>query len=282
MLSLAFLLALASGPTGYEAARARLEALNAQERALAARIGANREAQARLLSALQDAHRDPPPALLVSPGSAKDAVRAAVLMRALQPELRRRALALSDQTRALARLRREAAEASAGLFTAESAAAEGARGRAAPGFAPPTAPGPEPSPSPLAPLAAPVDGEVVRRFGDAWPGRGRSEGLSWRTAPDASVRSPSDGRIDYVGPLKNWGLVVILRRPDGWRAVIAGLQNAELAPGAQVRVGALLGRMSPRSKPAPELYLELRRGPVPVDPYPYLPRPRARASPAAQ
>ncbi len=273
MLALALLISAAT-PANAPSALARLEALNAQEQALTARIGANREAQARLLSALQNASRDPPPALLVSPRSAKDAVRAAVLMRALQPELRRRAEALARQAQALARLRREAAEASAGLFSAQSAAAEGGGSRPPPGFAAAAGPRIEPSPSPLAPLTVPVDGELVRRFGEPWPGRGRSEGLSWRTAADAQVRSPSDGRIDYVGPLKNWGLVVIVLRPDGWRTVVAGMQNADLAPGAQVRAGAPLGRMSPRAKPTPELYLELRRGSNPVDPNPYLLRPR--------
>ena len=270
------LLLLAQATAGPAAARARLDALNVREQALTARIGANREAQARLLSALQNARRDPPPALFVSSRSARDAVRAAVLMRALQPELRRRALALSEQAQALAKLRREAAEASAGLFAAESAAANGS-GRPAPGFASPAGPEPEPSPTPLSLLQPPVEGEIVRRFGEPWPGRGRSEGQSWRTAPGAPVHSPSDGRIDYVGPLKNWGLVVILRRPDGWRTVIAGLQAAELSPGSRVKAGALLGHMPARAKPPPELYLELRRGPSPVDPHPYV----ARTQPAA-
>jgi septal ring factor EnvC (AmiA/AmiB activator) len=174
----------------------------------------------------------------------------------------------------LARLRREAAETAAAFFAADSAAAEhaGLRPRAAP--AGPPRPEPAPSPSPLAPLVAPVEGEVVRRYGEAWPGRGRSEGLSWRTAASAEVRSPSDGRIEYAGPLKNWGLVLIIRRPDGWRAVLAGLQRADLAPGAAVRSGELLGRMGRSASPAPELYLELRRGADPVDPGPYVLRPR--------
>jgi septal ring factor EnvC (AmiA/AmiB activator) len=263
--ALVFLLQAAPAP-GFTAARARLDALNAKEAALTARVHANRDTQARLLAALQAVRREPPPALLVSPGSAKDAVRAAILMKALEPELEQRATALAAESRALAKVRREAAEASSALFSAESAAAE----RAVAGAKPASAA--EPSPTPMAPLRPPVQGEVVRRYGDAWERRGRSEGWSWRTAPGALVTSPSDGLVEYVGPLKNWGLVVILRRPDGWRAVIAGLQSAELAPGAPVRAQQPIGRMADRKAPPPELYLELRRGSEPVDPGPYLPQ----------
>ena len=266
MLAVALALLVQTGD--FAAARARLEALNAQEAALAERVGRNRAVQARLLSALQTARRDPPPALLVSPKSAKDAVRAAILMRALEPELERRAKALSSESTALAKLRRDAAEASSALFAAESAAADRTTRSGRPPRQVLAAIGP--SPSPLAPLSPPVKGEIVRRYGDAWEGRGRSEGLAWRTEAGASVASPAAGRVEYVGPLKNWGLVVILLRPDGWRAVVAGLQSADLAPGALLQPGQAIGRMPDRRSPLPELYLELRRGENPVDPAPYV------------
>ena len=119
----------ASRGADFSAERARLAALNAREAALAAKIGANRTSLLRLLSALEMWRRDPPPALLVSPQRARDAARAAILMRAIAPELQRRAQALSVQAKALARMRREAAEAGAALFAAESRAADRA-GRA--------------------------------------------------------------------------------------------------------------------------------------------------------
>lgn len=263
-------IALLLQTSDFAAARARLETLNAQEAALAERVGRNRAVQARLLSALQTARRDPPPALLVSPQSAKDAVRAAILMRALEPELERRAKALSAETVTLAKLRREAAEASSALFAAESAAADRAVRTGSARNAKQTFASMAPSPSPLAPLSPPVRGDIVRRYGEAWEGRGRSEGLAWRTEAGAAVTSPAAGRVEYVGPLKNWGLVVILLRPDGWRAVVAGLQSADLAPGTLVQPGQAIGRMPDRRLPQPELYLELRRGENPVDPAPYV------------
>lgn len=271
----ALLIALqAPAPTAdFRTARARLDSLNAREAELARRVGGNRETQARLLSALQAARRDPPPALLVSPQSAKDAVRAAILMRALEPELERRARALAAESAELGKVRRQAAEASADLFAAESSAADRSATGGGPNRRATTAPVIALSPTPLAPLRAPAAGEVVRRYGDPWPGLGRSEGWSWRTAPDAPVVSPADGRVEYVGPLKNWGLVVVLQRPDGWRAVVAGMQSADLAPGQTVRSGQAIGSMPPRRGAAPEVYLELRRGSDPVDPGPYILRP---------
>ena len=74
-----------------DAKRARLESLNARENAILADLGANRQRLSLLLSALQLFRRDPPPALLVTPNDARDAVRAAILIRAMTPELQRRA-----------------------------------------------------------------------------------------------------------------------------------------------------------------------------------------------
>ena len=68
------------------AKRARLEALHQRESALVGELGRDRGQLARLLSALQLFRRDPPPALLVSPNDARDAVRAAILIRAMTPE----------------------------------------------------------------------------------------------------------------------------------------------------------------------------------------------------
>src|SRR5262249_20635535 len=99
----------ANGEGQAAGARARLASLNGQEQGLAAEIAANRVQLTHLLSALQLMTRDPPPPLVVSPRRANDAVRAAILMRAVEPELKKRADALADQGRRIAKLRRLAA-----------------------------------------------------------------------------------------------------------------------------------------------------------------------------
>ncbi|MDF2901422.1 MAG: peptidase family, partial [Phenylobacterium sp.] len=109
-------LALSLGATAiaYAAAddRMRLERLNVRETVLNAEQGRNLNRMARLLTALAQFRRDPPPALMVSPQDATEAVRAAILVKAITPELQRRAKAYALEAGEIARQRRLAAVAS--------------------------------------------------------------------------------------------------------------------------------------------------------------------------
>ncbi|MDG2528399.1 murein hydrolase activator EnvC family protein [Caulobacter endophyticus] len=269
--------------------RARLETLHRRESALVGELGRDRGQLARLLSALQLFRRNPPPALLVNPGDARDAVRAAILIRAMTPDLQARADAYARQARAVGALRREAAAASEQLFTAESAmadrrgelermivektqlerayaqdaiAADQERqtlGALTDGLATGGATGP------LA-LRVPAPGEVVRRWGDALPVGGKAEGLSIRTIKGQSVGSPAAGVVEYAGPLNGWDMVVIVRAQGAYHLVMAGMADVSVAPGQSVAAGASLGRMTDRGPLEPELYLEVRENGVPADP----------------
>ena len=79
---------------------------------------------ARLLSVLEQLKRDPPPALLVSPRDAKDAVRAAILVKAMTPGLQARASGYAHEAGEMMRQRRLAAVESEALFTNDSERAE--------------------------------------------------------------------------------------------------------------------------------------------------------------
>lgn len=272
-----------------DAKRARLEALNARERAILADLGLNRQRLARLLSALQLFRRDPPPALLVSPANARDAVRAAILIRAMTPDLQHRAEAYARQATAVGTLRREAAAASAELFTAESVVADrkgeierliiektqlerayaqealaqeselrtlGALsdglGRSAPT-------------GPLV-LRAPVAGAIVRRFGQEMPAGGKAPGLTLRTDKGLSVAAPVAGTVEYAGALNGWGAVIILRAQGAYHIVLAGLDQITAAPGQSVAAGAPIGKMPDHVSSDPELYMEVRENGEPADP----------------
>ena len=272
-LSALMLVAAAPAPT----TRARLEALNAREAELSARMEANRSQLVRLLSALESVRRDPPPALLVRPDRARDAARAAILLQAVTPELQRRARTFAGEARELKRIRREAAEAGAVLFAQESAAADtrlGGQSALRPGdLAPPPAPSAEAGEPPTR-LSAPVSGAPVVRFGETRAGRARSQGWSWGVAAGAPVVAPAAGVVEYAGPLKSWKLVVVLRLDGGWRVVVAGLGRVLAPIGATVRAGERLGEAA--AGPAPEVHLELRRGVETIDPGPLMsPRPNA-------
>lgn len=286
-----------AGVARAQAAAARLAALNAAEAQLKARTGANQKALVRLLSALETYRRDPPPALLVSPNSARDAVNAAILMKAITPELQRRARALAAEGEALNRVRREILIRDGDLLGAEHDVADrraeldaladekariegpadpaaldlarkaSASNSVAAAVAALATPESATDPAPTNPVP-PLPGPVTRRFGDVLPGHGRSQGWSWRAAEGALVQSPAAGRVVYAGPLKGWGFVVILQSGGGYHFVLAGLSRG-VAIGVQVAAGEPLGRMarSPSGPGGPsELYLEVRRGARPIDP----------------
>jgi septal ring factor EnvC (AmiA/AmiB activator) len=294
-----------SGERTVGGARARLRALNLEEAELKLRMGHNQESLTKLLGALQMYARNPPPALLVDPRSARDAVRAAILIKAITPDLEARARDFTAQSEALKKVRRKAAVASGALFTAESdvadkraqiedlieqkralqkqlstdaGLAEGdmrrlaskARslgqfvavlqtkhvdGVASVGDMPPT-------------LTPPVQGPPERRFGDATGAGPRARGWTWATDPSAQVLCPATGHVDYAGPLKGWGLVLILRLGDH-HVVLAGLATVGADTGATVAAGEPIGRMAD-GPGRPELYMEVRRGATPVDPAQWL------------
>ena len=270
------------------AKRARLEALHQRESALVAELGRDRGQLARLLSALQLFRRDPPPALLVSPNDARDAVRAAILIRAMTPELQARADGYARQARAVSALRREAAAASEQLFTAESLVADrrgelermivektqlerayaqealtgddqGTLGALTDGLAP------KPATGPLK-LSSPAPGPLARRFGQTMPAGGRATGLTIRTEKGHVVASPAAAVVEYAGPLNGWGTVLILRAQGAYHLVLAGMDEVSVGPGQSVAPGATVGRMVNQGSSEPELYFEVREDGVPVDP----------------
>ena len=279
------------------AQRARLNDLGRREAVLVATLSKQRALQGRLLSALQMMSRDPPPPLLIPAGRAVDTVRAAILMRAVAPELERRARALVAQQGEVARIRRLAVLSSERLLTTESAQGDRraeiedltdrktalaavlradagraeragrvleARIRSLGGEVRPVSDNEAAAvvtrlPGGRSRLSPPVAGAPDIGFG-----RG-SSGLRWR-ADALSVAAPASAGVDYAGPLSGWGQVVILNLGPGWRAVIAGLDTVSVEAGGRVGAGQTLGRSAADG----EVYFELRREERPVDPAAWL------------
>ena len=254
----------------------RLARLNLQETELSAEQAQNMSELARLLSVLEQLRRDPPPALLVSPQDAKDAVRAAILVKAMTPELQARAKGHAAAAGEMARQRRLAAIQSEALFARESRAADAAPEPSDPQFAlrGPAAPPPLPDQAIIPPraLAMPVSGPVVRRFGDPLAGGGRSNGLTLAAPDGARVGSPGAGLVQYVGPVKGWGVILILRLAGGYHLVLAGLDRTSVNVGQSVAPGQPVGWMPDGRQSTSELYLEVREQGSPVDPARWLSR----------
>jgi septal ring factor EnvC (AmiA/AmiB activator) len=289
------------GERGTRDRQARLDALNARETALRQEMGQTQGELARLLAALELYRREPPPALLVNPRSALDAVHAAILIRAMEPELHQRAALLKARAVELQRLRRAIVSASEDLLTSQSALAEDRaelesairqksalqrqldadaadyqkRAGVLSGRLRSLTAAPEPAPqSGPSGLGAPVEGVLERRFGaPARDGGPASNGIYWRTAPGALVHTPAAGTVEYSGPLKGWGGALILDVGGGYRLVLAGLDRIGVPVGRRLATGQVVASMA--QAPSPQLYLELRRGETPVDPAPWL-RPGGR------
>jgi septal ring factor EnvC (AmiA/AmiB activator) len=246
----------------------RLARLNIRETELSAEQAHNMSQLARLLSVIELLRRDPPPALLVSPQDARDAARAAILVKALTPELQSRARAYAREASEMMRERRLAAVESAAIFTSDS---ERAEAQGPPPAPPPPLRGALPAPPagaliPPQALLAPVAGEVTRRFGEPSPGGGRAHGLSWQALRGARVSSPAAGQVQFVGPVKGWGVILILRLTGGYHLVLAGLAQASVAVGQSVAPGQPVGWMPDGRQSSSELYLEVREQGGPVDP----------------
>jgi septal ring factor EnvC (AmiA/AmiB activator) len=272
ILLLGTLAALGLSAAAWAATNARLERLNLAETELSVDQGANMHRLSRLLSVLELMKRDPPPALLVSPDDAKDAVRAAILVKALTPDLAGRAQGYAQGATEVMRQRRLAAVQSEALFERDSLAADalpapdssaglrlrGAVSADATELTPPDR------------LLMPVAGAVVRRFGDPIAGGGRSNGLTLAAAKGARAVSPAAGLVQYVGPVKGWDVIVILRLAGGYHLVLAGLERTSVQVGQSVAEGQPVGWATDDRQATSELYLEVREQGSPVDPAKWL------------
>jgi len=254
------------------AATSDLERLNVAETELSVDQGANLHRLSRLLSVLEQLKRDPPPALLVSPQDAKDAVRAAILVKALTPELQGRAQNYAEGATEVMRQRRLAAVQSEALFERDSLAAEALpepdasaslriRG---------TVSGDQVRLTPPARLVLPASGPIVRRFGEPLTGGGRANGLTLAAARGGRVISPAAGLVQYVGPVKGWDVIVILRLAGGYHLVLAGLERTSVQVGQSVAEGQPVGWVPDGRQSSSELYLEVREQGSPVDPMRWL------------
>ncbi len=271
VLTLGALGGLALGAAAW-ATTSKLERLNVAETELSVDQGVNLHRLSRLLSVLEQLKRDPPPALLVSPDDAKDAVRAAILVKALTPQLQERAQGYAAGAGEVMRQRRLAAVQSEALFERDSLAAEAL---------------PEPDNSadlrirgtvmgdsvlltPPTRLVLPAQGSVVRRFGTPLTGGGRSNGLTLSAGRGARVVSPAAGLVQYVGPVKGWDVIVILRLAGGYHLVLAGLERTSVQVGQSVAESQPVGWTPDDRQSSSELYLEVREQGSPVDPMRWL------------
>lgn len=135
-------------------------------------------------------------------------------------------------------------------------------------------------------LPLPVLGTLLRVAYEADAAGVRRPGVTLATRPRALVTAPWPATIRYLGPLLDYGNVIVLEPGGGYLLVLAGLDTVYGEVGEVVAGGAALGLMGGTEGTAdgtgPEflasaeegggvrdtetLYIELRQGAEPVDP----------------
>jgi murein hydrolase activator len=324
------------------ASEAELKKLATERAGLLAELGEKQDALSELLAGLQRLEQNPPPALVVEPGDILSALRGAMLLGTLVPDLQTEAEALAvkldrlgqveaaietrrnDVTQEIARLESQRvelgqlvsqkkalvsksseeldAERKRTQSLAEKAKslkqllasleeerkkkeiaeaqrqAEEAKERRrqeellrTPKLAFADARGK---------LPFPAQGQIVRRYGEPDGLGGETQGLMIATRAGAQVTTPADGKVEFAGPFRSYGQVVILNPGDGFRVLLAGMDKVTADVGEFLRAGEPVGEMG--SGPAsvtlfgevvqdgrPVLYIEFRNSTEAVDSGPW-------------
>ena len=126
-------------------------------------------------------------------------------------------------------------------------------------------------------LPYPVQGSIIRHFGDETGLGTNLEGVAFNALPHANVITPVDGKVEFAGPFRSYGQLLILNAGEGYLVLLAGMKQISAELGQTVRIGepvgvmgdeptapALLGEVAEHSHPV--FYVEFRKGDQPVDP----------------
>jgi murein hydrolase activator len=331
------------------------KSLQKEKAELSLALASQQEELSGILAGLQSLERDPPPALVASPGDVLDALRGAMLFGTVVPELRDKALELRGKLESLLRIDQQLAdEAKAekqslaalqqnkleldGLLAEKKTvlekseadlAEEQERSRAVAAEAQSTrelimkllatremaavaqrkaeaerlalAKAEEerlrklaevPMSSAMGKLKLPVVGAIIRSFG-ADTGLGHPlDGIVIATAPEAVVTTPIRGRIEFAGPFRSYGMMVIVNAGEGHLVLLSGLGETTVQSGQEVLAGEPVGVMADMAASIaqasalakdlttdgkPVLYVEFRKNGDPVDPAPWWEDPRQEA-----
>jgi septal ring factor EnvC (AmiA/AmiB activator) len=119
-------------------------------------------------------------------------------------------------------------------------------------------------------MVLPASGRIIRRYGEAAGVGMTSKGLTVETRPGAQIVAPFDGRIEFAGPFRGYGQILIIEHGDGYHSLLAGLDRIDGAVGQWLVAGEPVGVMKSGGEAKPALYIELRHHGQPIDPGPWL------------
>jgi murein hydrolase activator len=129
-------------------------------------------------------------------------------------------------------------------------------------------------------LEYPAQGKIVMKFGDSDGLGAKLKGHAIATLEQARVVAPADGKIEFAGPFRSYGKLVILNAGEGYLVLLAGMSDITTEIGQTVRAGepvATMGR-GPSSvtllgdqvrEKRPVLYIEFRKNGDAIDSSPW-------------
>ncbi|MCI5060784.1 MAG: peptidoglycan DD-metalloendopeptidase family protein [Alphaproteobacteria bacterium] len=109
----------------------------------------------------------------------------------------------------------------------------------------------------------PISGVIKVAYGKTDEIGAVSEGIKVLGRAKALVVSPMGGVIDYAGPFKGYGNIIIIKHRGSYHSLIAGLDKIDTVVGRAVSAGEPIGVMGPEGS---TLYYELRYKGKPVSP----------------
>lgn len=130
-------------------------------------------------------------------------------------------------------------------------------------------------------LPLPAFGTLIRMANEADAAGVRRPGITLATRNQALVTAPHAATIRYLGPLLDYGNVMVLEPGGGYLVILAGMSSVYGEVGEVVATGAPLGLMGATAatdgilataeigsgaRETETLYIELREGSAPVDP----------------
>jgi septal ring factor EnvC (AmiA/AmiB activator) len=117
-------------------------------------------------------------------------------------------------------------------------------------------------------LPLPAEGVIIGTFGQLRGQNDRLKGLQLKTMAQATVTSPYEGEVLFVGPFLEYGNMVIIRHSKQYHTLLAGISQINVRTGQFLLDGEPIGAMG-RDSNQRNLYLELRKDATAIDPAPW-------------
>jgi murein hydrolase activator len=129
-------------------------------------------------------------------------------------------------------------------------------------------------------LQYPAQGQILKAYGAKDGFGGTTRGVFVATRADAQVVTPVDGRVEFSGPFRSYGQLLILNTGGGYHVLLAGLGEITAEQGQFLQAGEPVGIMGKSAAPGtltgdqlqdgrPVLYIEFRKNGEAIDSSPW-------------